>query len=186
MNVSDKYRSWGVDLIKSDLQFNNNNFVVCMDHLSYDFNISQVLRNANAFGAKEMMYIGKRKWDRRGAVGTHNYTDLTYFDTTEYFKNYISSTYFKNDKPLAIISVEQHTNSSNLYEFDFSVLTDRTPCFVFGNELEGVNSELILASEYIIEIPQYGSVRSLNAGSSSSVVLSYWANYWSAHAKTTF
>lgn len=186
MNVHDKYRDWGKDLIKSDLQLNNNNFVVCMDHLSYDFNISQVLRNANAFGAKQMLYVGKRKWDRRGAVGTHNYTDLTYLDTSSIFKDYVSSTYFKNDKPLVIISVEQHQNSCNLYEFDFSLISDRTPCFVFGNELEGINSEIILSSEYIIEIPQYGSVRSLNAGSSSAIVLSYWANFWSAHAKRAF
>jgi len=180
MNIIDKYRGWSFNLIKNDLQTNNNNFIVCMDHISYDFNISQVLRNSNAFGAKEMLYVGKKKWDRRGAVGTHNYTDLTYLESPSHLKDHISSSYFSSQKPYCLISIEQHPNSHNLYEFDFSLLSDYTPCFVFGNELDGITSEIILASDYIIEIPQYGSVRSLNAGSSSAVVLSYWANYWSS------
>jgi len=181
LNIVDKYREWSVDLIKDDLQKFNNNFIVCMDHISYDFNISQVLRNANAFGAKEMLYLGKKKWDRRGAVGTHNYTDLTYLSSLNDLSDHLSSSL----SSYSIISIEQHTDSQTLYEFDFTLLANTTPCFIFGNELDGIHSDLLLSSDYIIEIPQYGSVRSLNAGSSSAVVLSYWANFWSSYLNSS-
>ena len=82
MNVIDEYKNLEVDEIKS--RMTNNGFIVAMTHIEGDFNFGNVVRSANAFGAEEVWYIGgKKKWDKRSAVGTYNYTKLRHFKTTE-------------------------------------------------------------------------------------------------------
>jgi len=178
-NTIDKYREWSIEEIKRDLYLNNNNFIACMDHIHNDFNIGQILRSANAFGAKEMFYIGKKQWDRRGAVGTHNYTYFKHFESVDSFKTHVRESYFSTDsKPIATVAIEQIPGSVNLYEFNFSQLDDYIPCFIFGNESNGLSSELSLSADFQIEIPQFGSVRSFNAASTAAIVFSHWIKFY--------
>jgi tRNA G18 (ribose-2'-O)-methylase SpoU len=178
-NTIDKYKEWSIQEIQRDLYLNNNNFIACMDHIHNDFNIGQILRSANAFGAKEMFYIGKKQWDRRGAVGTHNYTYFNHFESVDLFMNKVRESYFSTDSlPIKTIAVEQISGSENIYDFDFSQLDGYTPCFIFGNESNGLDYQLSLLADFQIEIPQFGSVRSLNAAASAAVIFSHWINYY--------
>jgi tRNA G18 (ribose-2'-O)-methylase SpoU len=178
-NTIDKYKEWSIEEIRRDLFVNNNNFIACMDHIHNDFNIGQILRSANAFGAQKMLYIGKRQWDRRGAVGAHNYTYFEHFSAIDDFKKYVRESYFSEDfKPIITIAIEQMPSAINIYDFDFSQLKGYTPCFIFGNESNGLSLELSLSSDYQIEIPQFGSVRSLNAASTAAILFSHWVQYY--------
>ena len=87
MNVLDEYKSWAPEKIKTEIKKNTFPYAVMMQHIGGDYNISTLIRNANAFGAKEVYYYGRRKWDRRGAVGTHHYTDLIFLDCVEDIKS---------------------------------------------------------------------------------------------------
>ena len=87
-NVIDKYKNdrlirWTTELVKKDLQQNAFPIAVLMENFAGDFNIGTVIRNANAFNAKEVFYLGRKHYDRRGTVGTHNYTDITHLPSIE-------------------------------------------------------------------------------------------------------
>ncbi len=87
MNVVDEYKSWEPADIRNAVQKKTFPYAVMMQHIGGDYNISTMVRNANAFGAREVYYYGRRKWDRRGAVGTHHYTDMLFLDSMEAVKS---------------------------------------------------------------------------------------------------
>src|ERR1700722_4629062 len=75
-NVRDDLKSFSTEEIKNKLEKSSFPYAVCFEQWQGDFNMSSGVRNANAFGSREVYYIGKRRWDRRGAVGTQNYTNV--------------------------------------------------------------------------------------------------------------
>ena len=154
-NVVDKYKSWPTESIKADLQKNANPFSVCMEHWQGDFNISTLIRNSNAFNARRIFYLGKKRFDRRGAVGSHHYVDLVYLgDDYEQL--------VKLKKEYTIIAVDNNIpNTHKLGEFDWISL-EKPPMMLFGEEGVGLTEEALKIADYCIEITQYGSVRSLN------------------------
>jgi len=163
-NVVDRYKNWSTESIKRDLQRTANPFAVCMEHWQGDFNISTLIRNANAFNAKKVYYLGKKKYDRRGTVGAHHYVDLTYLGMS-----HNSLVDLKNE--YAIVAIDNNVpNTHKLGEFDWLSL-EKPPLIVFGEEGVGLTDETLKIADYSIEIPQYGSVRSLNVGTSSGIVM---------------
>jgi len=163
-NVVDRYKNWSTESIKRDLQRTANPFAVCMEHWQGDFNISTLIRNANAFNAKKVYYLGKKKYDRRGTVGTHHYVDLTYLGMS-----HSSLVDLKNE--YTIVAIDNNvSNTRKLGEFDWNML-EKPPLMVFGEEGVGLTDEMLKIADYNIEIPQYGSVRSLNVGTSSGILM---------------
>jgi len=163
-NVVDKYKNWPTDAIRRDLQENSNPFSVCMEHWQGDFNISTLIRNSNAFNARRVYYIGKKRFDRRGAVGTHHYVDLSYLDD-----DYSRLVDLK--KEYTIVAVDNNiSNTHKLGEFDWLSL-EKPPLMLFGEEGVGLTTSALEIADYCVEIPQYGSVRSLNVGTSSGILM---------------
>ena len=163
-NVVDKYKSMTDDMIREDLRSNFNNVAVCMEHLAGDFNISTLIRNANAFNIEKVYYLGKRRIDRRGCVGTHHYTDI------EHLSNGICDVVNLKDK-YTFIAIDNNVGKTHkLHEFDWNKL-EKPPLIFFGEEGCGLSEEILNLADYRIEIEQYGSVRSLNVGTASGIVL---------------
>ena len=163
-NVIDKYKNWPTDAIRRDLQENSNPFAVCMEHWQGDFNISTLIRNSNAFNARRVYYLGKRRFDRRGAVGSHHYVDIVHLDG-----GYSQLADLK--KEYTIIGVDNNiSNTHKLGEFDWLSLK-KPPLMLFGEEGTGLTDKALKIADYCIEIPQYGSVRSLNVGTSSGILM---------------
>jgi len=163
-NVIDRYKSWSTESIKRDLQRTANPFAVCMEHWQGDFNISTLIRNANAFNAKKVYYLGKKKYDRRGTVGTHHYVDLVFLDGGIPELVDLKSVY-------TIIAIDNNVpNTHKLGEFDWNML-EKPPLMVFGEEGVGLTDEILKIADYNVEITQHGSVRSLNVGTSSGILM---------------
>lgn len=163
-NVIDRYKNWPTESIKRDLQRTANPFAVCMEHWQGDFNISTLIRNANAFNAEKVYYLGKKRYDRRGTVGTHHYVDLAYLDNgiseLEKLKNKYTIVAIDNNIP----------NTTKLNQFDWLDL-QKPPLMLFGEEGVGLTEKAISIADYAVEIPQFGSVRSLNVGTSSGILM---------------
>ena len=160
MNVLDKYKDMSIEDIRLDIQRHTFPYSVLMQHIEGDFNISTLIRNANAFGVKEVFYFGKKKWDRRGSVGTHNYTQLTHLDSLE------SVLELKNKGRL--IAVENNIESAvDLTEFE----PKPDDIFVFGEECSGITQDLLKGCDAAVYIKQWGSVRSLNVGTASGILM---------------
>lgn len=156
-NVLDKYKGWTEELIQADVLGNTFDYRVCMFQLQGDFNIGTVIRNANAFGASTVFYVGNKKWDRRGTVGTHNYTNVIHREWTDLIQ-YTAS---------PLVAVEITDDAVPLPEFEWP---DR-PIMVFGEENYGIPPKYLDDCQYKVKIPMYGSVRSLNAGVASGIAM---------------
>jgi tRNA G18 (ribose-2'-O)-methylase SpoU len=163
-NVVDRYKNWSTSSIKKDLRRSANPFAVCMEHWQGDFNISTLMRNANAFNAREVFYFGKKRFDRRGAVGSHHYINFTHLK-----RGLHQLVKLKNE--YTFVGIENNiSNTQKLSHFDWSTLP-KPPLFLFGEEGVGLTKEALSLADMCIEIPQYGSVRSLNVGTSSGIVM---------------
>ena len=163
-NVVDRYKNWSTESIKQDLQRRSNPFAVCMEHWQGDFNVSTLIRNANAFNAEKVFYLGKKRFDRRGTVGTHHYVDLVFLDGG-------ISELVKLKNKYTIVAVDNNIpNTCKLNKFDWLAL-EKPPLMIFGEEGVGLTKEALNIADYSVEIPQCGSVRSLNVGTSSGILM---------------
>lgn len=173
MNVLDHLKGETVDDIKTYCKNSAIQAGVAMMHVSGDYNLSTLIRNANFFGYSEVCYVGIRNWDRRGSVGTHHYTDLQHYKTENDFLHYIRSNNYR------LIAVEnnipQYSHKTlNLFaQTDYDVFGDK-PMFVFGEEKVGLSDNMLQNSDCIVTIPAYGSVRSLNVGTTSGIVMAMY------------
>lgn len=160
-NVIDHYKYWSNDAIKAALDEVRLPFVVVCENFAHDFNISTVVRNVNAFTAKEVWIVGRRKYDKRGAVGTYNYVHVKYAPTTEeVIELYRAQGY-------AIIAVDMTDDAIDIGCFDWP----EKSLMIFGQEQLGVSQEALDLADHIVYIPQYGSTRSLNVGVASGIAM---------------
>ena len=163
-NVVDKYKSMTDEQIRQDLLKTKNPISVCMEHWKGDFNISTLIRNANAFNVEKVFYLGKKRIDIRGAVGSHHYIDIFHVPDGVCELVNLKKTY-------TFVAMDNNIpNTEKLSEFCWSSL-EKPPLIFFGEEGVGLTSEALNMCDYRIEIQQYGSVRSLNVGTSSGLVL---------------
>lgn len=156
-NVADKYREWATDLIREDLKKNSFPYAVLMEHLTGDFNFSQCIRNANVFGAHEVFYLGKKKFDPRGAVGSQFYSQVTFLPSHDEL--------IKLKDKYTFIGLDNIEGSVAMEDFDWP---DHT-LMVMGEEHSGLSPEMIALCDKIVAIKQFGSVRSLNAGTACGI-----------------
>ena len=163
-NVVYKYKSMTVENIREDLKKTTNPLAICMEHWNGDFNISTLIRNANAFNVEKVYYLGKKKIDKRGCVGTHHYTDICHLgeDVCELIN--------LKDKYTFVAIDNNIPGTHKLHEFDWNML-EKPPLMLFGEEGSGLTHETLKLADYRIEIEQYGSVRSLNVGTSSGLLM---------------
>lgn len=158
-NTIDFYKYWTTEAVKSDLDKKRNNFSVLISNESYDFNIGTVIRNSNAFLAKDVYIFGRKKWDRRGAVGTHHYQNLHHV-------KFVEDVDFAK---FCVVGVDNVEGASPLEEFTWD--SDKPYLMIFGQENEGIPQKLVDKCDRLLYIKQYGSVRSLNVGCASSIAM---------------
>ena len=169
MNVIDYYKNWEVEAIRGDLDTKRNNFTVIASNLENDFNIATLIRNSNAFLSKEVWIYGRKQYDRRGAVGTQNYTNFKHVkeinDIHDELVNLRNS--YKNG--IKIVGVDNVKNSFPLAQYAWP--HHQHIVMIFGQEKNGIPQELLDICDDIVYIKQYGSVRSLNVGTASGIAM---------------
>ena len=170
-NVIDRFKNMPDEEIKKELQRTAHPVAVCMEQWQGDFNISTLIRNANAFNVEKVFYFGRKRYDRRGTVGTHNYTDIQFLDG-----GYRQLETLKDQYTFVGIDNNVSQKTFKLGEFDWNMLS-KPPLMIFGEEGTGLTQQAIQMCHILVEIPQYGSVRSLNVGTSSGVLLYDYVNY---------
>lgn len=161
-NVEDKYRYWTVEAIKADLDKTRHDIHIAIENWRHDMNIGTIVRNANAFNVAAVHIIGKRHWNRRGAMVTDRYLDIFHHPTVDDFIKAVG------DRPL--IAVDNQPGAVALHEADLP----QGAVLVFGGEGPGLSPEMIAASRQMVAIPQFGSTRSVNVGVASGIILYEW------------
>lgn len=158
-NVADRFKDRSETEIKVALEATANPFAVCFEHWLGDFNMGSGIRNANAFNAQEVFYLGDHKWDRRAAVGVYNYTEVQWIPTIEEFK--------KLQERYVIVGIDNVSGAVPLSTYRWQPNT----LMVFGEEGVGLTPGMQSFCRDIVEIEMYGSVRSLNCGVASGIVM---------------
>lgn len=172
MNVIDSLKNYTIPDIKNYCHSKSIPASVAMINIGGDFNLSTMVRNANFFGFRSVHYVGKKKWDKRGSVGTHHYTPIYHHKDEESFLLQLSGR--------TIIAIENNIpeyedKTINLFSFDF--IDSYQPIFVFGEENKGLSNFILDRANIILTIPNYGSVRSLNVGTTSGIVMGIYRNF---------
>jgi tRNA G18 (ribose-2'-O)-methylase SpoU len=163
-NVVDQYRYWAREAIVADLDLRRHTFHVAVENWEHDFNIGTVVRNANAFMAAAVHIVGRRRWNRRGAMVTDRYQHVHHHPDTERFVDWARS------EGLTVVGVD---NVEGSVPIETTVLPERC-VLVFGQEGPGLSEEMQRASEVMVAITQHGSTRSLNAGVASGIAMYAW------------
>jgi len=161
-NVINFYKYWETDAIIADLDTKRHNFSVLCANIQGDFNIGTVIRASNCFLAKEVIIYGKRKFDKRGTVGTHHYTHF------KHVKECNDLSFLKKSDNF-IIGVDNIDTAEPVDNFDFPI--DKHIIFIFGEECNGLSPEMLKICDALIYVRQFGSVRSLNVGVAAGIVM---------------
>jgi tRNA G18 (ribose-2'-O)-methylase SpoU len=167
-NVVDRYRYWKLGEIVADLDRNRNPLQIAIQNWEHDFNIGSVIRTANAFNVAGVHILGRRRWNRRGAMVTDRYLHLHHHQTVTEFAEWLSRERYVS------IGVDNLPNAVPLESFD---LPERV-CLVFGSEGPGLTDEVLSVCQGLVAITQYGSTRSLNAGAAAAIAMYAWALRW--------
>lgn len=169
-NIIDHYAYWKDDAIRADLYNKRFNYSVVCCNIGNDFNIATVIRNANAFLAKEVVIYGNKKYDRRGTVGTHHYTDFRYVKSVDDLHGYFCSLSVLHEcNKVKIIGIDNIDSAESINDFLFEPSVYYV--FIFGQEQIGIPKEVLDVCDNVLYIPQYGSVRSINVGSASAIAM---------------
>jgi len=161
-NVEDKYRYWTVEAIKADMSKHSNGLHVAIENWQHDLNIGTIVRNANAFNLEAVHIIGKRQWNRRGAMVTDRYLEIIHHPTVEEFVEAVDSK--------TIIGIDKLPGAKSLSQTKLP----KEAVLVFGGEGPGLSSEMQAACQYIVMIEQFGSTRSVNVGVASGIAMYAW------------
>lgn len=163
-NVEDRYRYWTHDAIVADLDEHRHDFHVAVENWGHDFNIGSVIRTANAMGAKAFHIVGKRRWNRRGAMVTDRYQhELHHADVA-------SLAEWAAGEGLPLIGIDNIPGSKPIETY---ALPQRC-VLVFGQEGPGLTPPMQEACVDVLHIEQFGSTRSINAGAAAAIAMHVW------------
>jgi tRNA G18 (ribose-2'-O)-methylase SpoU len=163
-NVVDQYRYWRREAIIADLDRRRHDFHVAIENFQHDLNIGTVVRTANAFAAKAVHIVGRRRWNRRGAMVTDRYQHVLHHPDVA------SLVDFAGTEGLAVVAVDNTPGSVRLEVTDLP----RRCVLLFGQEGPGLSAEARAASTLTVSIAQFGSTRSVNAGVAAGIVMHAW------------
>ncbi len=163
-NVLDKYRYWTREAIVAELDTRRHSFHVAIENWQHDFNIGTVVRNANAFLAAEVHIVGKRRWNRRGAMVTDRYLHVRHHSLVTEFASWAEH------ERLEVIGIDILPGSEPL---ETALLPQRC-VMVFGQEGPGLSDEMQDVCSIVYSIAQFGSTRSINAGVASGIAMHAW------------
>ena len=167
-NVVDRYRYWTVDAIKADLDAGRHPFHVAIENWEHDRNIGTVVRTANAFAAAAVHIVGRRRWNRRGAMMTDVYQHIRHHATVTELATWAKA------EDLPVIGIDNLPGAAPLETTD---LPERC-VLLFGQEGPGLSAAARAAAEQVVSITQFGSTRSINAGVAAGIAMHAWIRRW--------
>ena len=163
-NVADRYRYWTVEAVVADLDARRHPFHVAIENFAHDLNIGTVVRTANAFLAAEVHVVGRRRWNRRGAMVTDRYQHLRHHPDVGALAVHAAR------EELPLIAVD---NGPGAVPLETADLPERC-VLLFGQEGPGLTPEARAAASTTVSIAQFGSTRSINAGVAAGIAMHAW------------
>lgn len=163
-NVTDNYRYWTLAAIVADLDQHRHRFHVAVENWQHDFNIGSIVRTANAFAASEVHIVGRRRWNKRGAMVTDRYQHVRHHGSVREFAAWA------DDADTVVIGIDNVAGSTPIEHARMPI----SSVLVFGQEGPGLSDEMSAACAQTLSITQFGSTRSMNVGAAAAIAMHTW------------
>jgi tRNA G18 (ribose-2'-O)-methylase SpoU len=163
-NVIDEFKDLSTEEIKNHLKNTAFPYSVLFENWIGDFNLSTGIRNANAFNASEILYMGRKRFDKRGAVGTYNYKDVSFIENETQLLDL--------KKRYSFIGIDNIPGSVSMKDF----IWPKNTLMIFGEEGKGLSQYTQSLCDSVVYIEQFGSVRSVNCGTASGITMVDFVN----------
>ena len=163
-NVTDEFKGKPQDEIVAALDARGVELEIAIENTLRDFNMGSIVRSANAFGVRRVHVIGRRQWNKRGAMSTEKYLDVIYHESPEMFANAMK------EQGKTIVAIDNVAGAVTLQR---ATIVARA-VLVFGQEGPGISFELLEQADQIVAIEQLGSTRSLNVGVAAGIATYEW------------
>lgn len=167
-NVVDAYRYWTREAIVADIDTRRHEMHIAIENFDNDANIGAAVRTANAFAVDTVHIVGRRRWNRRGAMVTDRYQRLAHHPTTE------DLLAFAREKDLVVVAVDNVPGSVRIEHTELP----RRCVLVFGQEGPGISEAASAGADVIVSIAQFGSTRSINVAVAAGIVMHSWIRRW--------
>lgn len=163
-NVVDAYRYWTREAIVADIDGRRHPLHIAIENFGSDANIGAVVRTANAFAVDTVHIVGRRRWNRRGAMVTDRYQRLRHHGDTAALMAFAAET------GLTVVAVDNVPGSVPLE----TARLPRACLMVFGQEGPGITDDAKHGATMTVSIAQFGSTRSINAGVAAGIAMHAW------------
>lgn len=163
-NVVDRYRYWTVEAIVADLDTRRHPLHVAVENWQHDLNIGSVVRTANAFNVAAVHVVGRRRWNRRGAMVTDRYLHVEHHPDVDHLAAWA------RERDLPLLGVDNLPGAVPLE----TTSLPRACVLLFGQEGPGLGDAARAACATTLSIAQFGSTRSINAGAAAAIAMHAW------------
>lgn len=163
-NVTDEFKGMPQDEIIRDLDARGVSFEIAIENTLRDFNMGSIIRSANAFGVRQVHVVGRRQWNKRGAMMTDSYLHIRYHASIDDFVDYATN----SSRP--IIAIDNVDGAVGLATAE----RPRDAIVLFGQEGPGLSKELLDRAQSVVAIEQQGSTRSINVAAAAAIVMYEW------------
>ncbi len=163
-NVQDRYRYWRRDAIIAELDTRRHPLHVAIENLEHDANIGSIVRTANAMNVGAFHIIGRRRWNRRGAMVTDRYQHEIHHPDAAHFLAWAR----EQGRPVVALDIVPGAQP-----IEHTTLP-RDAVLVVGQEGPGLSPEILDAADLTVGITQFGSTRSINVAAAAAIALHTW------------
>ncbi|MGL5406752.1 MAG: TrmH family RNA methyltransferase [Propionibacteriaceae bacterium] len=164
-NVADQFRYFTIDAIVAELDQSRSSLHVAIQNWEHDFNIGSIVRTANAFNVAGVHIVGRRRWNRRGAMVTDRYIHVHHHPDEAALFAWLA------EHGITPVGVDNLPGSVPLE----ATRLPQDCCLIFGSEGPGLTEEMVAGCQTLVAITQHGSTRSLNAGAAAAITCYHWA-----------
>ena len=162
-NLIDEFKGLSNEQVFDELSRKRTGLEIAIENVEHDFNIGSIVRTANSFNVSKVHIIGKKKYNRRGAMCTDKYLEIIHHATLEDF--------LKTQKDRELVAIENNTpRAKELHEKNFK----KDTTLIFGSENNGITTELLEKAHDVRYIESFGSTRSVNVGAAAAIAMYEW------------
>ena len=163
-NLIDEYKGMPNEQVFAELEKSRSPLEIAIENVEHDFNIGSIVRTANSFNVSKVHIIGKKKYNRRGAMCTDKYLKIVHHATIEDF--------LKTQEGRELVAIENNTERAKpLHDKIFNQYTT----LIFGSENNGITPELLEKAKDVRFIESFGSTRSVNVGVAAGIAMYEYA-----------
>ena len=160
-NVTDEFKEESHEKIVAALDARGVEFEIAIENTLRDYNMGTIVRSANAFGVRRIHVVGRRQWNKRGAMMTDKYLEVLYHDSPEHFVRQM------HKHGLSVVAIDNVHGATLLQGTEIG----RQVVLVFGQEGPGISTAFLEHCDQIVAIEQLGSTRSVNVGVAAGIAM---------------